>query len=226
MRQGSNNRRSRGRNNGRRNGLPNKNQTFESSGPESHIRIRGNATQVQEKYMSLARDALNSGDRILAENFFQHAEHYYRVMGTLNEAHAQAAAEQQNNAPQRQPEGQESGWSNGHMRNGRGRPNGEQPQEDESAAKSADGSSPFASDPRDPAAEQPVNGGESQIADAGTPELNGSAAGMAAAEESGSDAGEPAAPVERQVRTRRRTTRSRRATASQREEAAPATESE
>lgn len=224
MRQGSNNRRSRGRNNGRRNGLPNKNQTFESSGPESHIRIRGNATQVQEKYMSLARDALNSGDRILAENFFQHAEHYYRVMGSLNEAHAQAA-EQQNAGQQRQPDGQENGWSNGHMRNGRGRANGEQPRE-EDAAKSAEGSSPFASDPREMPAEQPVNGGEPQIADAVTPDINGSAQTAAPAEEAPAEASEPAAPVERQVRTRRRTTRSRRTTAAQREEAAPATESE
>ena len=178
MRQGSNNRRSRGRNSGRRNGLPNKNQTFESSGPESHIRIRGNATQVQEKYMSLARDALNSGDRILAENFFQHAEHYYRVMGTLNEAHAQASAEQQNAGQQRSGDGQDGNWSNGHMRNGRGRLNGEQ-QADGDGTQPSDGSSPFASDPRESAAEQSpdsnVNDSDAKVAEAAVADANGGA---------------------------------------------------
>ena len=42
--------------------------------------MRGNAQQVVEKYLALARDATTSGDRITAESYFQHAEHYYRVM--------------------------------------------------------------------------------------------------------------------------------------------------
>jgi hypothetical protein len=55
-----------------------KQQTFDSAGPD--IRVRGNAYQVWEKYLGLARDAQSAGDRIAAENFFQHAEHYYRLM--------------------------------------------------------------------------------------------------------------------------------------------------
>ena len=55
-----------------------KQQTFDSAGPD--IRVRGNAYQVWEKYLGLARDAQSAGDRIAAENFFQHAEHYYRIM--------------------------------------------------------------------------------------------------------------------------------------------------
>ncbi len=51
---------------------------MESNGPE--VKIRGNATQLCEKYQSLARDAVTSGDRIAAESYLQHAEHYYRVM--------------------------------------------------------------------------------------------------------------------------------------------------
>ncbi len=51
---------------------------FDSSGPEG--RIRGNAHQVYEKYIGLARDAQSSGDRIAAETYFQHAEHYYRIV--------------------------------------------------------------------------------------------------------------------------------------------------
>jgi hypothetical protein len=73
--------RQRGRNNG--NGrkphhLPVRAQTFDSSGPD--VRIRGNAYQVLEKYLALARDATAAGDRIAAENFYQHAEHYYRLI--------------------------------------------------------------------------------------------------------------------------------------------------
>lgn len=55
-----------------------KQQTFDSAGPD--IRVRGNAYQVWEKYLGLARDAQSAGDRIAAENFLQHAEHYYRIM--------------------------------------------------------------------------------------------------------------------------------------------------
>ena len=42
-------------------------------------KIKGNAIQVHEKYQSLARDAITSGDIIKAEYYFQHAEHYHRV---------------------------------------------------------------------------------------------------------------------------------------------------
>lgn len=53
-------------------------QTYDSSGPEG--KVRGSASQVFEKYLALARDAQSSGDRVGAENFFQHAEHYYRIL--------------------------------------------------------------------------------------------------------------------------------------------------
>ena len=77
MRQGHSSKRSRGRSGGRRNGSP-RHQTFDSNGPS--IRIRWNAHQVYEKYIQLARDANVAGDRITAENMYQHAEHYYRIM--------------------------------------------------------------------------------------------------------------------------------------------------
>lgn len=77
MRQGPNNRRSRGR--GPRKPHVNvKQQTFDSNGPD--IRVRGNAYQVLEKYLALARDASAAGDRIASENYLQHAEHYYRLI--------------------------------------------------------------------------------------------------------------------------------------------------
>lgn len=78
--------RSRGRNNngGGKKHLPPRNQTYDSNGPD--IRIRGNAHQVLEKYLTLARDATLQGDRIAAENYYQHAEHYFRVISSQNQA--------------------------------------------------------------------------------------------------------------------------------------------
>jgi hypothetical protein len=58
-------------------------QTFDSNGPS--VKIRGNAYQVFERYLALAREAQTSGDRVAAENFFQHAEHYFRVMNAQTE---------------------------------------------------------------------------------------------------------------------------------------------
>src|SRR5262249_13733697 len=57
---------------------PHRIQTFDSNGPS--VKIRGNAYQVFERYIALAREAASSGDRIAAENLYQHAEHYFRVM--------------------------------------------------------------------------------------------------------------------------------------------------
>lgn len=72
-------------------------QTFDSNGPD--VRVRGNAWQVCEKYQALARDAQSSGDRVLAENYLQHAEHYYRVTEAIEEATA-AEARQRGYVPQ------------------------------------------------------------------------------------------------------------------------------
>ena len=64
-------------------GIPRPNQVFDSNGPE--CRIRGNAHQVLEKYLTLARDASLQGDRVGAENYYQHAEHYFRVINAQNQ---------------------------------------------------------------------------------------------------------------------------------------------
>jgi len=66
----------------------NTNRTFDSTGPE--IKIRGSASHVYEKYLQMARDANSSGDRVMAENYLQHAEHYFRIMSA-----AQAQQQQQ-----------------------------------------------------------------------------------------------------------------------------------
>lgn len=76
--------RQRGRNRGGGGGKPqqNANRAFDSNGPEG-IKVRGNAQHVFEKYQQLARDAGSAGDRVLAENYLQHAEHYFRLLRAI-----------------------------------------------------------------------------------------------------------------------------------------------
>jgi hypothetical protein len=69
--------RARGRGNRRPNGNI-VNRVFESAGPEG--KVRGTPQQIIDKYQALARDAQTSGDRVMAENFLQHAEHYQRIL--------------------------------------------------------------------------------------------------------------------------------------------------
>ena len=99
MRNGQNNKRMRGRNNHhhhRKNQNP-LTRVYESNGPE--VKIRGTASHVAEKYVQLARDAMTSGDPVTAENYHQHAEHYFRLI-----AAAQEQFRQQN--PYYRPEGE------------------------------------------------------------------------------------------------------------------------
>lgn len=67
------------------NNAANPNRSWDSQGPEN-IKVRGNAQTVYERYMQLARDAASAGDRVLAENHHQHAEHYFRVLRALQPA--------------------------------------------------------------------------------------------------------------------------------------------
>jgi Domain of unknown function (DUF4167) len=60
----------------------NTNRAFDSNGPEG-VKVRGAAQHVYEKYQQLARDAHTAGDRVLAENYLQHAEHYFRTMRAM-----------------------------------------------------------------------------------------------------------------------------------------------
>jgi len=97
-------------NGGNHGGGFNPNRTFDSSGPE--IKIRGSASHVYEKYLQLARDANSGGDRVMAENYLQHAEHYFRIMVAQQaqqaQYQAQQAAQNANRQPGEQPAGQQS----------------------------------------------------------------------------------------------------------------------
>jgi hypothetical protein len=65
----------------------NRNHVFDSIGPD--MRMRGTAQQLFEKYLQLGRDATGSGDRVMAEGYFQHAEHYFRILNAMNQAQQQ-----------------------------------------------------------------------------------------------------------------------------------------
>jgi hypothetical protein len=67
--------RQRGR--GRKPGSPS-NRSYESNGPD--VKVRGAPSHIYDKYMQLARDASSAGDRVMAENYYQHAEHYLRIV--------------------------------------------------------------------------------------------------------------------------------------------------
>src|ERR1700710_854102 len=82
MRNRNNNNNSNNNNNNRRGQNP-MTRVFESNGPD--IKIRGTASHVAEKYVQLARDARSSGDPVAAENYYQHAEHYFRLIAAAQE---------------------------------------------------------------------------------------------------------------------------------------------
>src|SRR5436309_13741375 len=90
MRNGQNKQRMRNRNNNNnsnnnhnRRGQNPMTRVYESNGPD--IKIRGTASHIAEKYLQLARDARSSGDPVAAENYYQHAEHYFRLIATAQE---------------------------------------------------------------------------------------------------------------------------------------------
>lgn len=95
------------------------NRVFDSSGPEG--KVRGTPQQIIEKYQMLARDAQLSNDRVAAENFLQHAEHYTRM---LAEAMKELAAEQEARQQQYQQNGQNGNQGGGQQ----GQPRGERPE--------------------------------------------------------------------------------------------------
>ena len=105
MRQPQNAKRGRGR--GRRgNGnaqpnVPNRNTSYESNGPD--VKLRGNAQQLNEKYLALAHDAAAAGERITAEAYTQFADHYFRLHQAANDAAEERKAQHAAQAAERQP---------------------------------------------------------------------------------------------------------------------------
>src|SRR5205814_1515557 len=97
---------------------PNRNQIFDSSGPD--VRVRGNAHQVFDKYQALAREAASSGDRVMAEAYWQYADHYFRLIQSQggfvqrnNQGWGEGEEGQPNPNPQQQGPGGQPQQANG-----------------------------------------------------------------------------------------------------------------
>ena len=105
MRQPQNAKRGRGR--GRRGSgnaqpnVPNRNTSYESNGPD--VKLRGNAQQLNEKYLALAHDAAAAGERITAEAYTQFADHYFRLHQAAIDAAEERKAQHAAQAAERQP---------------------------------------------------------------------------------------------------------------------------
>ena len=123
----------------------NRNHVFDSNGPD--MRLRGTAQQLFEKYLQLGRDATGSGDRVTAEGYFQHAEHYFRILNAMSQA--QGGQQHQQRRYQSVPDGAEGpdgvgdqpdphGQANGGTQPNGAQVNGHAPESD------ADGDAPSA----------------------------------------------------------------------------------
>ena len=124
------------------------NRVFDSSGPEG--KVRGTPQQIIEKYQMLARDAQLSNDRVAAENFSQHAEHYTRM---LAEAMREMAAEQEARQQQYQQQGGQNGQPRGDGRDRQDRGQ-ERDRQDRNQDRQSDRSGERGQDRRDYRAER------------------------------------------------------------------------
>jgi hypothetical protein len=154
--------RGRGNNNNRSKGPNPLSRNFESNGPD--VKIRGNAQHIAEKYATLARDAQSAGDRVMAENYLQHAEHYNRIILA-----AQAAA-----PVQYQRDDQEQDEENSYEEDGSNAGNNEaelqeRPERQERAERQDRQPRQDRSDRRERVVHQPVNGSGPQPVIEGTP---------------------------------------------------------
>jgi len=93
-------------------------RSYESNGPD--VKIRGTASHIAEKYMQLARDSQSSGDPVAAENYFQHAEHYFRLIAVAQEQFRQQnpyynnpQGQQGQQVPQGAQQGNDDGYDDG-----------------------------------------------------------------------------------------------------------------
>jgi len=81
--------------------VPNRNTSYESNGPD--VKLRGNAQQLNEKYLALAHDAAAAGERITAEAYTQFADHYFRLHQAAIDAAEERKAQHAAQAAERQP---------------------------------------------------------------------------------------------------------------------------
>ena len=149
------------------------NRVFDSSGPEG--KVRGTPQQIIDKYSQLMRDAQLSGDRVAAENFAQHSEHYTRMLAEAQREQDQRNQQQQQDQPtgqsaQNQQGGQQhGGQQQGGQQQGGQQQGGHQPRaqtrdndRDRDTDRAEAGARPEAASPE---TAQPPTGGEGGLAD-------------------------------------------------------------
>lgn len=133
------------------------NRSYESNGPE--VKIRGNATQIYDKYLQLARDASSAGDRVRAENLYQHAEHYYRIIQANQPKRDPNQDENAEGTENASAEGENQQGGDEQQRRGRGRGRGRDRDRDRQPRDGQDASETNAQDGEKP------EGGETAAAD-------------------------------------------------------------
>jgi hypothetical protein len=87
------------------------NRVFESAGPDG--KVRGTPQQIIDKYNALGRDAQVSGDRVAAENYLQHSEHYSRLLGEATRQQNEQRQAQEREAESRAEASQGEGGRGG-----------------------------------------------------------------------------------------------------------------
>lgn len=109
------------------------NRVFDSSGPEG--KVRGTPQQIIDKYNQLTRDAQLSNDRVAAENFQQHAEHYLRMLGTAQKEQDARREQQERENRERQAERDRDRAKRQERESGEGTDPAEAPQPDVAQAE-------------------------------------------------------------------------------------------
>ncbi len=150
----------RGRNQRRRQGGSNPNRALDSNGPD--VRIRGTANQIYDKYTALARDASSAGDRVKAESYLQHAEHYFRVIRAMQPPQQQQSVDADGDQPSVADGGENKGGDRqSNERQGSERPSGgrntrrrDEVRDEQKPAEEAGGDEAAASDGADAEAEE------------------------------------------------------------------------
>ena len=160
MKHTNNAKRSRGRGGGKKHSSNRNHNSYESAGPEG--KLRGSPQQILDKYLALARDAQTAGDRIACEGYYQHAEHFYRVINTDGNR-------QKNNQGQHNQGQHNQGQRNQGQRGQGPQPQAQQPQAQQPQAQQPqEQQSPEQKPPEQKSQEQADNQRESKPREAAT----------------------------------------------------------
>jgi hypothetical protein len=194
----------------------NGNRSYDSNGPDG--KIRGSSTQVYDKYISLGRDAQTSGDHVAAENYYQHAEHYYRIMLANNLVKLERPSDQDEDNPENGGTNEDGSANEAHEQSNdadvKSKDNSSQPKEEnEQAPIIIDLSDPDGSDTSDGVAIDDAKSNSDNEAEAASDAdaEEGETSDASASEDEGDEKPKSKRRVSRTRGLRRRTTRKKSA---------------